>query len=61
MSNNEIKFLIRYEVETSSEVSKMAKFRFCRMVYNVDSVFAFLLKRHVHLSTKKANEHIINI
>lgn len=27
----------------------------------MESVFAFQLKKHVHLSTKKANEHIINI
>jgi len=62
VSNNQIKFLIRYEVETGEEeTSPMAKYRFTRIVFSIDSVFAFFLKRHVHLSTKVANEHIINI
>jgi hypothetical protein len=66
LQNNEIKFLIRYEVEYPSiegmpEPSKMAKYRFCRVVFNLDSLYGFTPKRHVHLSTKKANEHIFNI
>jgi hypothetical protein len=67
MKNNEIKFLIRYEVDYGIDPSdetegiKMSKFRFCRTVFNLDSLYAFTPKRHVHLSTKKANEHIFNI
>ena len=68
MQSNEIKILIRYEVDyglpasvEGSETSKMSRFRFCRTVFNIDSLYAFSPKRHVHLSTKKANEHIFNI
>jgi hypothetical protein len=61
MHNNEIKFLIRYEIDNPQISQKMAKFRFTRLVFNMESIFAFHLKKHVHLSTKKANEHIINI
>jgi hypothetical protein len=39
----------------------MAKYRFSRLIFNMESIFAFMLKRHVHLSSKKANEHILNI
>jgi len=39
----------------------MSRYRFCRAVFNFDSLYAFTPKRHVHLSTKKANEHIFNI
>lgn len=39
----------------------MSRFRFTRVVFNLESHFAFTPKRHVHLSTKKANEHIFNI
>lgn len=57
MQNNEIKFLIRYEVETKDsenegEVDKMSKYRFTRIIYNLDSLYAFVPKRHLHLSTK---------
>lgn len=64
MKFNEIKFLIRYEVVPKDEMQdldKMSKFRFARIIYNLDSLYAFLPKRHLHLSTKKANEHIFNI
>lgn len=67
MHKNEIKFLIRYEVVNSEEgadpaqVNKMSRFRFCRLVFNLESLYAFTPKRHVHLSTKQANEHIFNI
>lgn len=62
MQNNEIKFLIRYEVDNLNESSsKMSKYRFTRVIYNIESMFAFMLKKHVHLSTKKANEYIVNI
>lgn len=70
MQSNEIKFLLRYEVEpvpndanqiNTAEIDKMSKFRFCRVVFNIDSQYAFSPKRHVHLSTKKANEHIFNV
>jgi|LauGreDrversion4_2_1035121.scaffolds.fasta_scaffold15115_8 hypothetical protein len=64
MQNNEVKFLIRYEVDYGigmPEPSKMAKYRFCRVVFNLESLYGFTPKRHVHLSTKKANEHIFNI
>lgn len=65
MQNNEIKFLIRYEIdygaEGTPEVAKMSKYRFCRLVFNIESLYAFTPKRHVHLSTKKSNEHIFNI
>lgn len=63
MYHNEIRFLIRYEVENATEqdINKMARYRFCRLVFNMESTFAFMLKRHVHLSSKMANEHIINI
>ena len=60
MYHNEIRFLIRYECETEN-ANKMAKFRFTRLIFNMESIFAFHLKRHVHLSSKKANEHIVNI
>ncbi len=66
MQSNEIKFLIRYEVEYNEDqgvenINKMSKYRFCRLVFNMESLYAFSPKRHVHLSTKKANEHIFNI
>jgi hypothetical protein len=66
MHKNEIKFLIRYEVENQSEEGvenqdKMSRFRFTRLTFNMDSHYAFTPKRHVHLSTKQANEHIFNI
>lgn len=67
MHKNEIKFLIRYEVVNQEEgvdarqVEKMSRFRFCRLVFNLESLYAFTPKRHVHLSTKQANEHIFNI
>ncbi len=68
MQTNEVKFLIRYEIDYGSQIeegkpesSKMSRFRFCRAVYNLESIYAFTPKRHVHLSTKKANEHIFNI
>lgn len=67
MQNNDIKFLIRYEVDipqnalVTTEASKMSRFRFCRVVFNIESLYAFSPKRHVHLSTKKANEYIFNI
>jgi hypothetical protein len=54
--------LIRYEVDNFDENKpKMSKYRFTRVVYNIESMFAFMLKKHVHLSTKKANEYIVNI
>lgn len=63
MQNNEIKFLIRYEIVQNSDedIDKMSKFRFTRILFNIDSLYAFVPKRHVHLSSKKANEHIFNI
>lgn len=66
MQSNEIKFLIRYEVEPKEgeitvDQDKMSRYRFCRVVFNMESLYAFAPKRHVHLSTKKANEHIFNI
>jgi hypothetical protein len=69
MKTNEIKFLIRYEVDYGEgyleaglpDPSKMSKYRFCRIIFNLDSLYAFSPKRHVHLSSKKANEHIFNI
>eukprot|EP00347_Sterkiella_histriomuscorum_P023756 403333495 len=69
MQSNEIKFLIRYEVQIKEEQidenlasqDKMSRFRFTRVIFNIDSLYAFAPKRHVHLSTKKANEHIFNI
>ena len=66
MNSIEIRFLIRYEVDNqmgdeNQKQSLMSKYRFTRLIYNMDSTLAFTLKRHVHLSTKKANEHIINI
>jgi hypothetical protein len=68
MQSNEIKFLIRYEIEsktsdywTSTNADKMSRFRFCRMALNMDSLYAFAPKKHVHLSSKKANEHIFNV
>jgi hypothetical protein len=64
MQTNEVKFLIRYEVVNEADVetpSKMSKYRFCRIVFNLESLYAFTPKRHVHLSTKKVNEHIFNI
>ena len=61
MKINEIKFLIRYEVDSGPESDHMSKYRFCRLVFNMESLYAFIPKRHVHLSTKKANEHIFNI
>lgn len=39
----------------------MSKYRFTRVLFNIDSLYAFSPKRHVHLSTKSANEHIFNI
>jgi hypothetical protein len=39
----------------------MSRFRFTRVLFNLESLYAFTPKRHVHLSTKKANEHIFNI
>ena len=39
----------------------MSRYRFCRLVFNIDSLYAFTPKRHVHLSTKRANEHIFNV
>jgi len=71
MQTNEIKFLIRYEIEDEPNnledqqpdlsSSKMSKYRFTRVLFNIESQFSFMLKKHVHLSTKKANEHIVNI
>jgi hypothetical protein len=65
MQANEIKFLIRYEVNIpqsgETQTSTMSKYRFCRVVFNIESLYAFTPKRHVHLSTKKANEYIFNI
>jgi hypothetical protein len=68
MHKNDIKFLIRYEVCNQEDggpevpqVEKMSRFRFCRLVFNLESLYAFTPKRHVHLSTKQANEHIFNI
>jgi hypothetical protein len=78
MQTNEIKFLIRYEVdiptptaatvdadggktETMGDIHKQSRFRFCRVLFNIESLYAFTPKRHVHLSTKKANEYIFNI
>lgn len=39
----------------------MSRYRFTRVLFNIDSLYAFAPKRHVHLSTKQANEHIFNI
>lgn len=67
MQTNEIKFLIRYEVDIPADAvgtdgtNKMSRYRFCRVVFNLESLYAFTPKRHVHLSTKKANEYIFNI
>jgi hypothetical protein len=64
MQNNEIKFLIRYEVEpkeNDENIDKMSRFRFTRLIFNIDSLYAFVPKRHVHMSTKVANQHIFNI
>jgi hypothetical protein len=61
MQNNEVKFLIRYEVDSSDAYSMMSKYRFTRVLFNLESHFAFVVKKHVHLSTKKANEHIVNL
>jgi hypothetical protein len=63
MQTNDIKFLIRYEVCSpgEQEVDKMSKHRFARLTFTMDSLYAFLPKKHVILSTKKANEHIFNI
>jgi hypothetical protein len=68
MHKNDIKFLIRYEVENQSDQSlpdtadtKMSRYRFCRLTFTMDSQYAFTPKRHVHLSSKQANEHIFNI
>jgi len=62
MQTNDIKFLIRYEVENNlPDSDKMARYRFCRVVFNIESQFSFMLKKHVHLSSKKANEYIFNI
>lgn len=65
MNSIEIKFLIRYEVdigpEGGEELDSMSKYRFSRLVFNMETNFSFMLKRHVNLSTKKANEHIINV
>ncbi len=65
MQTNEVKFLIRYEVSNEADSgdnpSKMSKYRFSRIIFNLESLYAFTPKRHIHLSTKKANEHIFNI
>lgn len=62
MNQDEIKFLIRYEVQSNlDEVEKMSKFRFSRLIFSMKSIYAFTLKRHIHLSKKMANEHIINL
>lgn len=41
MHQNEIKFLIRYEVDNPSVTEKMARFRFTRLMFSMESVFAF--------------------
>mmetsp|Transcript_33758 Transcript_33758/g.32818 ORF Transcript_33758/g.32818 Transcript_33758/m.32818 type:complete len:162 (-) Transcript_33758:830-1315(-) len=64
MHGNEIKFLFRYEVdqgEGNPKADLMSRFRFTRLVYNIQSDFSFQLKKHVHMSSKNSNEYIVNI
>lgn len=59
---NEIKFLFRYEVDTSEEdekVQECARFRTSRAVININSDFSFLVVPQVSLSSQNAKEHII--
>jgi len=61
---NEIRFLIRYEIEQDGEdeeAPQASRFRFCRANLNVDIVYAFSITPQVSLSAKRANEHIVNI
>lgn len=41
MHQNEIKFLIRYEIDNPQLTQKMARYRFTRLIFSMESVFAF--------------------
>lgn len=61
---NQVKFLLRYEIDTSDEeepVSAAARFRVTRVEVDIDSLFGFLVVPQVSLSSRNPKEHILII
>jgi hypothetical protein len=61
---NQIKFLFRYEIDTSEEdepVNNASRFRVSRAIINIDSHFSFLVVPQVSLSCMNPKEHILII